>query len=225
MEDTSAAKTIAVLSAICDEIERSKEYLCELDAALGDGDHGVSMAKSFQAVKVKLPDLVNEDVSVILNTVGMTLISEVGGAMGPLFGTAFLRAGKVVAGKSAVSAADVAAMIAAAEAGIVQRGKAQPGDKTMLDAVHPAAEAAQQAAAAGAGSAEVLAAAAEAAEAGAIATKSLVAKVGRASRLGERTIGHQDAGATSVAIIFRVAADALAHPGTPHTVADKKTGI
>jgi phosphoenolpyruvate---glycerone phosphotransferase subunit DhaL len=209
MGDTSTAKTIAVLSAICDEIERSKDYLCELDAALGDGDHGVSMAKSFHAVKAKLPDLVNEDVGAILSNTGMTLISEVGGAMGPLFGTAFLRAGKVVAGKQTVSAADIAAMISAAEAGIVQRGKAQLGDKTMLDAVHPAAEAAQQAVAEGAGSAEVLAAAAEAAQAGAVATKTLVAKIGRASRLGERTLGHQDAGATSVAIILRVAADAL----------------
>jgi dihydroxyacetone kinase-like protein len=174
------------------------------------------MAKSFRAVKAKLPDLVNEDVSAILNAVGMTLISEVGGAMGPLFGTAFLRAGKVVAGKESVAAADIAAMISAAEAGIVQRGKAQPGDKTMLDAVHPAAAAAQQAAAAGAGSAEVLAAAAAAAEAGAAATKDLVAKVGRASRLGERTLGHQDAGATSVAIIFRVAAAALAQANAHH---------
>lgn len=224
MEDTSAARTIEVLSAICDKIERSKEYLCELDAALGDGDHGVSMAKSFHAVKAKLPDLVNEDVSTILSNVGMTLISEVGGAMGPLFGTAFLRAGKVVAGKSTVSAADMAAMISAAEAGIVQRGKAQPGDKTMLDAVHPAAEAAQQAAAAGASIAEVLAVAAEAAEAGAVATKTLVAKMGRASRLGERTLGHQDAGATSVAIILRVAADALACTSATHAVVDRETG-
>jgi phosphoenolpyruvate---glycerone phosphotransferase subunit DhaL len=216
MGDTSTAKTIAVLSAICDEIERSKDYLCELDAALGDGDHGVSMAKSFHAVKAKLPDLVNEDVGAILSNTGMTLISEVGGAMGPLFGTAFLRAGKVVAGKQTVSAADIAAMISAAEAGIVQRGKAQLGDKTMLDAVHPAAEAAQQAVAEGAGSAEVLAAAAEAAQAGAVATKTLVAKIGRASRLGERTLGHQDAGATSVAIILRVAADALACDALDH---------
>ena len=107
MENGSAAKTITVLGAICDEIERSKDYLCQLDAALGDGDHGVSMAKSFHAVKAKLPDLVNEDVSAILNSVGMTLISEVGGAMGPLFGTAFLRAGKAAAGKSNLSPADV----------------------------------------------------------------------------------------------------------------------
>lgn len=220
MEDVSAATAIEVLSAICDAIEQSKDTLCELDAALGDGDHGVSMAKSFAAVKANLPNLAGEDVGSILNSTGMTLIAEVGGAMGPLFGTAFLRAGKVVAGKRSVSAADVAAMIAAAEAGIVQRGKAQPGDKTMLDAVHPAAAAAQQAAAAGADVAETLAAAADAAQAGVEATKTLVAKVGRASRLGERTLGHQDAGATSVSIILRVAADTLAGGYATETVAD-----
>lgn len=228
MGSTSAARTIEVLSAICDEIERNKGYLCELDAALGDGDHGISMAKSFHAVKAKLPDWANEDVSAILSNTGMTLISEVGGAMGPLFGTAFLRAGKVVAGKSSIAAGDLAAMIAAAEAGIIQRGKAQPGDKTMLDAVHPAAEAAQQAAAAGAGVAEVLAAAATAAQAGAEGTKALVAKAGRASRLGERTLGHQDAGATSVAIILRVAAATLAQAGAPPAppaVVERKTGV
>lgn len=210
MENASAAQAIAVLGAICDEIERSKDYLCELDAALGDGDHGVSMAKSFAAVKATLPDLADQEVSAILHSAGMTLISEVGGAMGPLFGTAFLRAGKVVAGKSSLAPADVAEMLAAAEAGIVQRGKAQPGDKTMLDAIHPAVEAARQAEAAGADVAGVLAAAADAAEAGAAATKNLVAKVGRASRLGERTLGHQDPGATSASIILRVAANVLA---------------
>ena len=114
MEDASAARAIEVLSAICDAIEQSKDYLCELDAALGDGDHGVSMAKSFHAVKANLPGLAGEDVGYILNSTGMTLISEVGGAMGPLFGTAFLRASKVAAGKCILSAADVAAMISEA---------------------------------------------------------------------------------------------------------------
>lgn len=222
MSNASSSKTIEILSAICDEIERSKDYLCELDAALGDGDHGVSMAKSFHAVRENLSGMADKDIGDILHSSGMTLISEVGGAMGPLFGTAFLRAGKVASGKHSLSAADVAAMISAAEAGIVQRGKAQPGDKTMLDAVHPAADAAQQAAAAGASIAETLAAAADAAQAGAVATKALVAKVGRASRLGERTLGHQDAGATSVSIILRVAAE-LVTSEEVHTVASITT--
>jgi len=221
MENGSAAQTITVLGAICDEIVRSKDYLCELDAALGDGDHGVSMAKSFHGVKAKLPDLANGDVSAILHGVGMTLISEVGGAMGPLFGTAFLRASKVAAGKSSITPADVAEMIAAAEAGVVQRGKAQPGDKTMLDAIHPAVEAARRAEATGADTAGVLAAAAEAAQVGAASTKMFVAKIGRASRLGERTLGHQDPGATSVSIVLRVAADVLADANAPTAGADR----
>ena len=215
MENGSSAQTIAVLGAICDEIERDRDYLCQLDAALGDGDHGVSMAKSFHAVKVTLPGLAGQDVSAILHSVGMTLISEVGGAMGPLFGTAFMRASKVAAAKSDIAPSDVVEMFAAAEAGVIQRGKAQPGDKTMLDAIHPAVEAARQAEAAGADTAGVLAAAADAAQAGADETKAMVAKVGRASRLGERTLGHQDPGATSVSIILRVAASAVADAGAP----------
>lgn len=203
---------ITVLRAICDRIEREKDYLCELDAALGDGDHGISMAKSFHAVKTRLEVLAADDLNAVLNAVGMTLISEVGGAMGPLFGTAFIRAGKVVAGKVAASPEDLVAMLEAAEAGIVQRGKARPGDKTMLDALHPAVAAARQAAEEGASLAEVLEAAAAASASGAEATKGMIARVGRASRLGERTLGHQDAGATSVAIILRTASDAL--PGT-----------
>jgi phosphoenolpyruvate---glycerone phosphotransferase subunit DhaL len=201
-------RAVAVLGAVCDRIEREKDYLCELDAALGDGDHGVSMSKSFHAVKAMLDGMTETDLGAVLNAVGMTLISEVGGAMGPLFGTAFLRAGKVVAGKDEVSPSDLALMLAAAEAGIVQRGKAKPGDKTMLDAIHPAAEVARLATAEGASLIEVLEAAATAAADGVEATKAMIARVGRASRLGERTIGHQDAGATSVAIILRTAADA-----------------
>lgn len=200
---------IRVLMAVCDEVERQKDYLCELDAALGDGDHGVSMAKSFHAVRIALAGLEGKDLGQVLNTVGMTLISEVGGAMGPLYGTAFIRAGKVVAGKHEVTPSDLAEMLAAAEQGIVQRGHAQVGDKTMLDALHPAVLAAQGAAAEGAGLPEALRAAAAAGVQGAEATKDLVAKVGRASRLGERTLGHQDAGATSLSIILRVAAEAL----------------
>jgi len=207
--ESDTVGAIRVLEAICDEIERQRGFLCELDAALGDGDHGVSMAKSFAAVRAALPGLAGQDLAQVLSAVGMTLVSEAGGAMGPLYGTAFIRAGWVVAGKYDVTAEDLAAMLAAAEQGIVQRGRAQVGDKTMLDALHPAALAAQRAADEGTDLAAALRAAADAAEGGAAATKDLVAKVGRASRLGERTLGHQDAGATSLAIILRTAADTL----------------
>lgn len=216
METPENNTLILVLGAMCDAVERNQGYLCELDGALGDGDHGVSMAKSFRAVRNTLPQLAGQETSEVLRAVGMTLISEVGGAMGPLFGTAFLWAGKSVAGKGVLSATDVAGMLAAAEAGIVQRGKAQPGDKTMIDALHPAVIAAQSAAAEGKNSAEVVAVAARAANMGAESTKTMIARVGRASRLGERTLGYQDAGATSVAILLDAAASALCVPsGSP----------
>lgn len=210
MTATDVATALKVLGAICDRIEREKVYLCELDAALGDGDHGISMAKSFHAVRVKLGEMEGKDLGSVLSAVGMTLVSEVGGAMGPLFGTAFMRAGKAMAGKDKVEPVDLARMIAAAEEGVAQRGKAQPGDKTMLDAIHPAAQAAQRAASEGGDLLAVLQAAAVGAGQGVEETKGMVAKVGRASRLGERTVGHQDAGATSVSIILHQAAETLA---------------
>jgi dihydroxyacetone kinase-like protein len=215
MAGLDSAEAIRVLTAVCDRIEASKDYLCELDAALGDGDHGISMAKSFHAVRVKLGEVEGQELPAVLNAVGMTLIAEVGGAMGPLFGTAFIRAGKSVAGKTELTSADLAAMLAAAEAGIVQRGKAQPGDKTMLDAVHAAVVAAEAAAASGASLFDTLRAAADGAEQGAASTRDMVAKVGRASRLGERTLGCQDAGATSTAIILRTAVEAVAAQEQP----------
>lgn len=210
MQTNETNATLFVLDPMCKAIERNQEYLCELDGALGDGDHGVSMAKSFRAVRNSLPAMAGQSTADILRSVGMTLISEVGGAMGPLFGTAFLWAGKSVADKQMLTPADVAEMLAAAEAGIVQRGKAQPGDKTMIDALHPAVIAAQAAAAEGKSIADVVTSAADAAQIGAESTKTMIARIGRASRLGERTLGHQDPGATSVAILLDAAASAVA---------------
>jgi dihydroxyacetone kinase-like protein len=211
--ENDTTRAIAVLRAVCEQVEQNKDYLCELDAALGDGDHGISMAKSFQAVKRSLESLQGKDLETILKSVGMTLISEVGGAMGPLFGTAFLRAGKVMAGKSVLTPEDLGQMLCAAEEGIVQRGHAKVGDKTMLDALHPAAQAAQNTAADGGSLAEVLQSAANGAAAGAALTTGMIANIGRASRLGERTLGHQDPGATSVSIILAAAAEACTAGG------------
>lgn len=213
MQNNDRSRITHVLGAMCDAVERNQVYLGELDAALGDGDHGVSMAKSFRAIRATLPGMQEQSVAEILRSVGMTLISEVGGAMGPLFGTAFLYAGKTATGKESLTGVDVADMLAAAEAGIVHRGKAQQGDKTMLDALHPAVDSARSVAASGAGVAAVVAAAAKAAHEGALATTTMVARVGRASRLGERTLGHQDAGATSVAILLDAAASAAGRFG------------
>jgi phosphoenolpyruvate---glycerone phosphotransferase subunit DhaL len=195
-------ETIGALKAACKAVQAQRDYLSELDAAMGDGDHGVSMAKSFKAVEAMLDSADEPDIGALLYQVGWTLVSEVGGAMGPLFGTAFIRAGKAVPGQTEIGPADVARMLAAAEEGVAARGKAQIGDKTMLDALHAAAAAAAAAAEKGRPMTAVLAAAAAGAQQGAEATRDMVAKMGRASRLGERTLGHQDAGATSVAIIL-----------------------
>lgn len=185
--------------------------LIELDRQIGDGDHGENLARGFTAVLAKLDalDAPFEDVGSVLKLVATTLMSTVGGAAGPLYGTAYLRAAKVT-GVPALDSAAVVAMLEAALEGIVVRGKATTGEKTMVDAWTPAVEAAVQAADAGASPAAVLAAASEAARAGAEATIPLVATKGRASYLGERSAGHQDPGATSTALVLEAAASTAA---------------
>ena len=200
-----SAALVQALRAICRELQANRDQLCALDAALGDGDHGISMAKAFGAVDAQLASAHAEDIGVILNDAGVTLLSAVGGAMGPIFGTAFIRAGKVAAGHTMVTADLIAEMLGAAEDGVAARGKAKPGDKTVLDALHPAAQAARIAADAGGNVATTVRAAADAAEAGARATCDMVARRGRASRLGARSLGHQDPGATSLALILGTA--------------------
>ncbi|HHV63202.1 MAG TPA: dihydroxyacetone kinase subunit L [Firmicutes bacterium] len=196
---------LAAIYRMCDAVEENKGYLCELDAALGDGDHGVSMSKSFRAVRDKLPSLEGKDVGTILRAVGMALISTVGGAMGPLFGSAFLKAGERAAGKQEIGLDDIVDMFIAGEEAIVARGKAKVGDKTLLDTVHPAVEAIKEAKEEGLSISEALRRATGAAELGMKSTIDMIARVGRASRLGERTIGHQDPGATSAYIIIKAA--------------------
>lgn len=181
--------------------------LIELDRQIGDGDHGENLTRGFTAVLAKIDGgAAHETVGDVLRTVATTLMSTVGGAAGPLYGTAYLRAAKVT-GAPSVDAGGVVAMLEAALEGIVARGKAAPGEKTMVDAWHPAVQAAQRAAAEGADAAAVLRAAAGAAEAGALATEPLVATKGRASYLGERSAGHRDPGAESSALVLRAAAD------------------
>ncbi len=185
--------------------------LIELDRAIGDSDHGENMDRGFQAVLDKLAEAAPETPGAVLKLTAMTLMSKVGGAAGPLYGTAFLRAATAVGDSAEIDPAAWADALAAARDGIVARGKAEPGDKTMVDAWTPAAEAAK--AAADEASPEiltVLVAAAEAAEAGAAATDPLVARKGRASYLGERSIGHRDPGAASSALILRAAVGAAA---------------
>lgn len=179
--------------------------LIELDRAIGDGDHGENMDRGFTAVVARL-DPPPADVPAALKYTAATLISTVGGAAGPLYGTAFLRAAGVAPAQ--LDAHAVADILAAALGGIVARGKAEVGDKTMVDAWSPAVDAARAAAWGGAGPAATLRAAAEAAAAGALATEPLVARKGRASYLGERSAGHRDPGAQSTALLLEAAAAA-----------------
>ncbi len=180
--------------------------LIDLDRAIGDGDHGENMDRGFKAVVAKLDEGGIADVQGVLKVVASTLMSKVGGAAGPLYGTAFLRAAKACDGD--VDSNGVVALIEGALDGIVSRGKATTGEKTMVDAWTPALEAAKAAAGEGASPAATLRAAADAAAKGAEATIPLQATKGRASYLGERSIGHQDPGATSTAYILGAAADA-----------------
>ncbi|MGZ3581460.1 MAG: dihydroxyacetone kinase subunit DhaL [Ktedonobacterales bacterium] len=189
-----------------DVLREQRTYLTELDAAIGDADHGINMDRGFTAVMEKLANIGDADAAAILKTVGMTLVSTVGGAAGPLYGTAFLRAGTALAGKPDLQPEDVVAAFTAAIQGIQARGHAQRGEKTMLDALFPALDALKAALDNGQDLTDALRAAADAAEAGAKATIPMLATKGRASYLGERSIGHQDPGATSSALLLRVAA-------------------
>ncbi len=201
-------KTIEMIRAMSATVEENHRELTKLDSAIGDGDHGTNMRRGFDAVLEKLDESPPNSPSDVLKSAAMTLISKVGGAAGPLYGTAFLRASSAVAGRGDLTAPDIAEALEAALGGIKQRGKAEPGDKTMVDALEPAAAAAKEAAENG-GTADVLRAAANAAYEGAEATVPLTAKRGRASYLGPRSAGHKDPGATSTALLLDAAARSL----------------
>lgn len=190
-------------------IHEQRDYLTELDAAIGDADHGVNLDRGFAAVVEALPANPEADAGAVLKSAGMRLISTVGGASGPLYGTAFRRAGQVLEGYSALTDCDLLAVLRAFLEGITAMGKAEPGDKTMVDALTPAIAALEQALAAEVALDEALRRAADAAYAGALATVPLIARRGRASYLGERSAGHQDPGATSAALIIRALADVV----------------
>ncbi|MEV7961438.1 dihydroxyacetone kinase subunit DhaL [Oerskovia paurometabola] len=195
-------------------IVSARDELTELDRQIGDGDHGENLNRGFQAVVAKLDGLEAEPAQIgdVLKLVATTLMSSVGGASGPLYGTAFLRAAKVT-GLAELDSSAVVALLEGALEGITARGKAAPGEKTMVDAWQPAVDAAVAAADSGADPVGVLEAALAAAEAGALATVPLLATKGRASYLGERSIGHQDPGATSTVVILRAAVAAATAPG------------
>jgi dihydroxyacetone kinase-like protein len=200
----------AWVRAFATAIAENKEYLTELDSAIGDADHGINMNRGMQAVLAKLEGDGQPDAGALLKTVGMTLVSTVGGASGPLYGTLFLQMGSSAAGKPELSDEDWAAALAAGVAGVQRRGKAELGDKTMIDALVPAVQALRSSLADGSAAGEALHRSAEAAREGMIATIPLVARKGRASYLGERSADHQDPGATSSWLLLRTAAETLA---------------
>ena len=199
--------TLNWVKAIAGVINEKSTYLTELDAAIGDADHGANMDRGFKAVMNKLPEISDKDIGTIFKTVGMTLISTVGGAGGPLYGTFFLQVGMKTAGKMELSLTDWADALEAALNGVVMRGKAELGDKTMVDALTPAVAALKQSISESQPIHKALELSAEAAKKGMEGTVPLVARKGRASYLGERSAGHQDPGATSSFLILKTAAD------------------
>jgi dihydroxyacetone kinase-like protein len=210
----TAGDVVNCLRKMCDVLHENKEYLTDLDSAIGDADHGINMDRGFQAIAKKLPELgTMTDIGAILKACGMTLITTVGGASGPLYGTAFLQAGSALAGKEELEPGDLLVAGEAALKGVLMRGKATLGDKTMVDALTPAIAALREALAAGAKAAEALEKASTAAEAGMTGTIPIQARKGRASYLGERSIGHQDPGATSSFLLIRTMAESAREIG------------
>jgi dihydroxyacetone kinase-like protein len=202
---------IAWIRRSAEVIAENRVELITLDREIGDGDHGENLDRGFTAVVAKLDGLAEDAAPAdVFKLVATTLISTVGGASGPLFGTAFLKASGAIAGRADLDAEALIALLTAARDGVVLRGKAAVGDKTMIDAWTPAVDAAASAAADGGDEGAVLEAAARAAEEGAAATEPLVAHKGRASYLGERAVGHRDPGAQSSALLLRAAVEAAA---------------
>ena len=198
------------IEACAKVLSENREYLTQLDSAIGDADHGANMDRGFRAVMLKMPEIADKDIGTALKTVGMTLISTVCGAGGPLYGTFFLQAGMKSAGKMELNLEDWTEALEAAVGGVVMRGKAVLGDKTMVDALTPAVEALKESLNGNVSIGKALQASADAAKQGMIDTIPMVARKGRASYLGERSAGHQDPGATSSYLILQAAADTWA---------------
>ena len=190
-------------------LDENKAYLTELDSPIGDADHGTNIARGFKTMVEKLPTVADKDIGAIFKLMAMTLMSAVGGASGLLYGNFFMKAAAVANGKEALAPTEVVAVFTAGKDGIVQRGRAEVGDKTMIDAWTPALDALLHAVNDGQSLADALQATAAAAETGMKATIPLQARKGRASYLGERSIGHQDPGATSTYLLLKELADVV----------------
>jgi phosphoenolpyruvate---glycerone phosphotransferase subunit DhaL len=199
--------TLNWVKAVATIIGENSAYLTQLDAAIGDADHGANMDRGFKAVMNKIPEISDKDIGTIFKTVGMTMISTVGGAGGPLYGTFFLQIGMKTAGKMELNLVDWTEALEAALNGVIMRGKAELGDKTMVDALTPAVAALKQSISDNQPINKAIELSAEAARQGMEGTIPLVARKGRASYLGERSAGHQDPGSTSSYLILKTAAD------------------
>jgi dihydroxyacetone kinase-like protein len=198
---------LAWIGACAEMISKNSIYLTELDAAIGDADHGANMDRGFKAVATKLPEMSDKDIGTIFKTVGMTLLSTVGGAGGPLYATFFLQAGMKTVGKMELTLQDWADTLEASLSGVIMRGKAEPGDKTMVDALIPAVNSLKESVLANESFKAAIDKSAEAARQGMLATIPWVARKGRASYLGERSADHQDPGATSSYLLLKTAAE------------------
>lgn len=201
----STADVQAWMSDYAATIAEHREELVKLDTAIGDGDHGTNMNRGMQAVVERLDGGGLDDIGALLKAVGMTLVSKVGGAAGPLYGTLFLQMGTATAGQTEIGLDEWAAALEAGVAGVQKRGRAEPGDKTMVDALLPAVQALHAAQSDGASLDDALARAEDAAREGMLATTPMEARKGRASYLGPRSIGHQDPGATSSHLLLQTA--------------------
>ncbi|HYL80490.1 MAG TPA: dihydroxyacetone kinase subunit DhaL [Candidatus Acidoferrum sp.] len=201
----SSADVLAVLQQMADDLEAAKDFLCQLDAAVGDGDQGVTMAIGFRAVRNGLPALQGQDIGSIITKSGLTFNGNAASTIGALLATACMRAGRAVKGRQEIGPAELARMAEAAQAGIQERGKAQLGDKTVLDMLAPTVQALRDAADQGASLEEALRRSLAAAEEGVKATIPLKSKIGRAAWLADRTVGHQDPGATSFYLMWKSA--------------------
>jgi dihydroxyacetone kinase-like protein len=197
-----------VAGRIIDAIEKNKGWLSEIDGAIGDGDHGINMAKGFGMVREKL-DSVLDEIAEVFRFMGMTLLSNIGGAMGPIYGTFFMRMAKEAEGKHTLEKEDLGRMLGSALEGVKARGKAEPGEKTLVDALVPAKERYDEALENGKTMKEAIDAMIEGARDGMERTKDLVAKKGRSSRLGERSRGTIDAGAASCYLILNAIGESL----------------
>lgn len=207
MSSLDTKQMAAIIEGMAKKIEAEKDYLTQLDNEIGDGDHGINLARGFKAVEKKLPSLAGGDIGALLKGVGMQLVSTVGGASGPLYGTAFMKAGMACKGLTELDGPAFVKAMEAAVDGIKMRGKATEGEKTMLDSLCPALKVMQDEVAAGKSLKEALQDAAAAAEKGVEYTKTIIATKGRASYLGERSLGHQDPGATSSLYLLQVLAE------------------